>query len=278
MAVYTSKSKLRQPLRLAQEMCRDLSASRELAWRLLIRNISAQYRQTALGYVWAFVPPLAMTLVWVLLRSQQVFEVGDTEIPYGAYVMIGTLLWQVFVDALNSPLKLVTSSKQMLARINFPREALILAGLGEVLFNFMVRLVLLVGVFVWFRIPLHTTIFFVPLGVFALIGLGLMVGLFLTPLGVLFEDVQYGIATFTYLWFFLTPVVYPPPTNGLAAIIIRWNPVSPLLLATRDWCTTGASAHTGAFIAVSVVTLVSILGAWLLYRLAMPHLIARIAA
>jgi len=259
-------------------MLGDLSASRELAWRLFIRNVSAQYRQTALGYVWAFVPPLAMTLVWVLLRSQQVFEVGDTEIPYGAYVMVGTLLWQVFVDALNSPLKLVTSSKQMLARINFPREALILAGLGEVLFNFIVRLVLLVGVFAWFRIPLHATILLAPVGVLALIGLGLMVGLFLTPIGILFQDVQYGIATFTYLWFFLTPVVYPPPTDGPVAMITHWNPVSPLLLATRDWCTIGASTHTGSFIAVSAVTFVSILGAWLLYRIAMPHLIARIAA
>jgi lipopolysaccharide transport system permease protein len=219
-----------------------------------------------------------MTLVWVVLRSQQVFEVGETEVPYGAYVMVGTLLWQVFVDALNSPLKLVTSSKHMLAKINFPREALILAGLGEVLFNFFVRLVLLIGVFAWFRIPLHTTMFLAPLGVLTLTGLGLMVGLFLTPIGVLFQDVQYGIATFIYLWFFLTPVVYPPPTDGLAAVITRWNPVSPLLLATRDWCTIGTSTHTGSFVAVSVVTLVSLLGAWLLYRLAMPHLIARIAA
>lgn len=40
--------------RLAREMERDLLASRELAWRLMVRDISAQYRQSFLGIFWAF--------------------------------------------------------------------------------------------------------------------------------------------------------------------------------------------------------------------------------
>jgi lipopolysaccharide transport system permease protein len=259
-------------------MWRDLLASRELAWRLLTRNISAQYRQTVLGYVWAFLPPLAMTFVWVLLHSQRVVQIQETDLPYAAYVMIGTLLWQVFVDSLNSPLKLVTSSREMLVKINFPREALILAGLGEVVFNLLVRLVLLVGVFVWFQLAVPWTVVLAPLGFLSLIGLGLVVGLVLTPVGVLFQDVQYGITTLTYLWFFVTPVVYPPPTDGLAARVVSWNPVTPILLTTRDWCATGESSHLGSFLIVTTVTVVLIMAGWLLFRLAMPHLIARISA
>jgi lipopolysaccharide transport system permease protein len=59
-------------------MGRDLLASRELAWRLLVRNLSAQYRQSWLGYAWAFLPPLFTTAIWVFLQSQQVLGVGDT--------------------------------------------------------------------------------------------------------------------------------------------------------------------------------------------------------
>jgi hypothetical protein len=36
--VYTPESKLKHPVRLAREMGRDLLASRELAWRLMVRD------------------------------------------------------------------------------------------------------------------------------------------------------------------------------------------------------------------------------------------------
>ncbi len=42
--VYTPESLLRHPKQLFQQMWRDLLASRELAWRLMVRDISAQYR------------------------------------------------------------------------------------------------------------------------------------------------------------------------------------------------------------------------------------------
>lgn len=48
---YTPESELAHPRRLWREMVRDLWAGRELAWRLAVRDISAQYRQSALGVV-----------------------------------------------------------------------------------------------------------------------------------------------------------------------------------------------------------------------------------
>lgn len=57
--VYTPESQLRRPRDLVQSMWQDLLASRELAWRLMVRDISAQYRQSFLGIFWAFLPPIA---------------------------------------------------------------------------------------------------------------------------------------------------------------------------------------------------------------------------
>ena len=41
--VYTPQSQLRHPVLLFQQMWRDLLASRELAWQLMVRDISARY-------------------------------------------------------------------------------------------------------------------------------------------------------------------------------------------------------------------------------------------
>ncbi len=276
--VYTPESQLRRPRQLVRSMVIDLLASRELAWRLLVRNISAQYRQSLLGYLWAFLPPVVTTLVWVFLNSQQILNVGATDIPYPAYVMVGTLLWQGFVEALNSPIKLITSSRSMLAKINFPREALILAGLGEVLFNFAIRLVLMLVVFLWFRIAVPPTVLLAPVGILALMALGLMIGLLLAPLGMLYGDIQRGLTIITTLWFYVTPVVYPPPTTWPASQLAQINPVSQLLLTTRELLTSGTVSQPGGFLLITGITFGLMLVGWVLYRVAMPHLIARMGA
>ncbi|HTI99145.1 MAG TPA: ABC transporter permease [Dongiaceae bacterium] len=273
---YSPESSLRHPAQMLRNMFRDLVASRELAWRLFLRDTSAQYRQSLFGYVWAFIPPLMASLPFVFLSSQGVMNIKGTSIPYAAYAMIGTIVWQIFVDALNTPLKIVILSKVMLAKINFPREAIILSGLGQVLFGFLIRLVLLVGIFLWFHIPPPATVFLFPLGVLALILMGTMVGIFLTPFGLLYSDVQMTIPVFTMFLMFLTPVVYPPPTQGLAAQVMQWNPLAPLMVVTRNWLTTGSMEQSGAFFLVLAATLLLLFVGWVIYRLALPHVIARI--
>jgi lipopolysaccharide transport system permease protein len=276
VTVYTPDSPLRHPGRLFVEMFRDLMASRGLAWRLFVRDTSAQYRQSILGYVWAFIPPLVASLPFIFLNSQGVVGIKNTAIPYAAYAMIGTIIWQVFADALASPLKTVIASKTMLARINFPREAILLSALGQVVFAFLIRLVLLVPVFIWFRITPPATAVFFPVGILALMMTGFMAGIAITPIGILYTDVPQMIPVVAMALMFLTPVLYPPPEGGLAAQLAKWNPLSPLVIASRDWLTTGATTHVLAFVLVSVTVLALLLVGWVIYRLALPHIIVRI--
>ena len=42
-----------QPHDSFAQMGRELWESRELVWRFLVRDISARYRQSLLGYAWA---------------------------------------------------------------------------------------------------------------------------------------------------------------------------------------------------------------------------------
>jgi lipopolysaccharide transport system permease protein len=276
--VYSPDSELLNFGKLARGMARDLMAARELAWRLLVRNISAQYRQSLLGYAWAFIPPLFTSLIWIFLNSQRILGIGDTGMPYPVFVIIGTVLWQTFTEALNSPLQMVNQSKAMLAKINFPREALILTGIGQVLFNFAIRALLLVLVIAWFQVPIHASLLLAPLGVMALIGLGTMIGLLLTPLGMLYHDVGRALGYATQALFFLTPVIYPVPKATWAATLIKLNPVTPLLQTTRDWLTGGQASQLYGFSWVCGITLVLLFAGWVLYRIAMPHLISRMSA
>ena len=277
-AVYTPKSKLRTPLQLFKQMGRDLLASRELAWRLMVRDISAQYRQSFLGFTWAFLPPIVMALGFTLASDANVINVGKTDIPYPAYVMFSTALWQTFVEALNGPVQAVTLAKPMLARVNFPREAIILAKIGEVFFNFGIKLILIVGLFIWFRVPVNPTVILAPVALIHLIMLGTFMGLLLAPLGMLYQDVSKGLTMITGFWLFLTPVVYPVPTTGTFGTLVRLNPVTPLLVTTRELATTGVISNASGFWVVSIFTFIGILLTWIIFRLAMPFVIERVSS
>lgn len=275
VTLYTPGSDLRNPWRFFLELFKDFIAAGEMAWVILVRNIKGQYRQTLFGLFWAFIPPIVTTLSFVLLESQKIINAPETAMPYGAYVLIGSLLWQGFVDAINSPLRMVRSSLAMLGAVRFPREALILAGFGECLFNFALRLVLLLYVFLHYAIPVPWTLALAPVGVLLLLFAGIVIGLALIPLGILYRDVEMGLGIITSLWFFLTPVAYAMPAEGLLAGVNGWNPVTPLLVGTRELILTGTPSQPGAFLAIAAATLLFFLYTLAVYRLSMPHIIKR---
>ena len=277
VCVYTPASQLSDPARLARAMLADIGSSRELAWRLLLRNLSARYRHTLLGWSWAFLPTLLTTAVFIHLQRAGYFAVGQMAVPYPVFVLAGLVLWQTFCDAVNMPLQMVQQSYSILTKINFPREALIIAGVGEVLTSFVIRFALLLGALFFFRVGISWTLIWVPFGVLVLVSLGVGFGLLLTPVGILYYDVAQALPLALYLWMFLTPVLYPvAPVHASFASAV--NPISPLLNTTRSWLLTGAPEHIGGFFLSGVLAAGALLAGWLIYRLALPILLERIGA
>ena len=268
--IYTPDSPLRQPRRLLRTMWRDLLASRELAWCLMVRDISAQYRQSAFGILWAFIPPIATAVVFIILNREGAIHIQSTTVPYPAFVMFGTVLWQLFTDSLYTPLKVMQTGKSLITKVHFPREAIILSGIGQTLFYCGIRSLILIAVFVVYQVPvgwgLVMSLFLMGL----LLLLGVAVGLLLLPLGMLYTDVMAALGTVTSLWFFVTPVVYPPPDRWPYSLLVNLNPVTPLLVGARDLALNGVLTNGFSVAIVSGVTLVALLFMWVLLRISLP--------
>jgi homopolymeric O-antigen transport system permease protein len=275
VTVYTPESPLKNPARLMRGLFHDLLAARELAWRLFVRDLSAQYRQTYFGYVWAFLPPLVASATFIFLQSQGIVKITGTGIPYPAFAMMGTLLWQSFVDAMQSPITAVQAAKPVLAKINFPREAILMAGLCMVLFNFLIRLILLAVVMTIWHVTPGAGLLLFPVAMAGLLAGGFSVGLALLPIGTLYGDVSRGITIVSGFWMLLTPVVYPARTTGLAGWLATWNPVAPVLTTARESLSGVAFTHLPAFVGISLVAALLCFLGLLAFRLVMPILIER---
>lgn len=276
--VYSAESYLAGPGAMLRRMFRDLRDSRELAWRLLARDLRARYRQSVLGFAWALAAPLFTAAGLTLAAQAKLVNVGDIPIAYPAYVLLGMVLWQTFTDALNAPAQAMTGARALLARVKFPYEALILAKLGEAAFDFSIKLILLAFAFLWFGVPVGWSTFaLAPLALLDLALLGLFFGLLLLPLALLVEDISRALGFAAVVWFCVTPVAYADSGGGLLSLIVRLNPVTPILSAARGLALGQAAALAPEFWIVTAVALLGTLAAWAGFRLAMPFVIERVS-
>ncbi len=124
-------------------------------------------------------------LLWVYLNWTKTVSMGSTDIAYPIYVLTGTLLWQVFVDALNCPLSQLGASRNLITKVRLPHEAILLSGVGILLFNFFVRSLVLAAGLLLYHCPLTWGLLLAPFGVVILILLGMGIGLMLAPVGLL---------------------------------------------------------------------------------------------
>ncbi|MDY0313209.1 MAG: ABC transporter permease [Desulfobacterales bacterium] len=165
-------------------------------------------------------------------------------LPYPVYVFTGTMIWAIFMDAVNAPLQQTIAAKHMLAKINFPREALVVSGIYQTLFNGAIKIALLLAALLFLGIHPDWRLAWFPLGIVSLILAGTALGLLLTPVGVLYTDIGKSLPLLLQFLMYLTPVVFPMPADGWAALLFRLNPMTPLVLTTRDWLTGFSPQYT----------------------------------
>lgn len=276
---YRPESEMRRPLQLFKRMWHDLLGCRELAWQLMKRDISAQYRQSFLGVAWAIIPPVVAAIGFTFATNSRVLNIGETDLPYPAYVMFSTALWQTFAEAITLPMQNVVKAKMMLSKISFPREALILAAVGQVLFNFAWKLLLITAMFLWFKMPITASALLAPVALLHLIVFGTAIGTLLSPMGALYTDFAKAVPLSLGALMFLTPVIYPMPSGeGFFGLLVRLNPITPLLVTTRELATTGIISNPIGFWSSSALAFSGLLVAWLIYKLAMPYAIERMSS
>jgi lipopolysaccharide transport system permease protein len=268
--VYSAEPELRRPRHFLAQAVADLRRSRAAAWALFVANLRAQHRRAWLGYLWLLIPALATAGLCALMQSRRIVAVGATALPYPLFVLSGMVLWQAFLDGLNGPLEQLGRARQVITRSAAPHEAVIGAGLLQALLGTAIRLAVLAVVLAAFRAPLAPSAALFPLGLLAMLALGLALGLLAAPLGLLYDDVARALFLAAALLFFLTPVAYPLPNEGL----FRLNPVAILLTQSRAWLTGGGLDPM--FALVTAASLAALVLAWLFYRLARPHVIARL--
>jgi lipopolysaccharide transport system permease protein len=261
--------------KLFKEIFVGFVEGRELAWRLFVRDMQAGYRKSFLGFFWIFLPPFATAGVWIFLSSQRVVSIQETPMVYAGFTLCGTLLWSLFAEALTKPMARFQGAMNMMSKLNFPREAIILASVYDLVFSFVLRLVILIPV-LWV-LGYAPTIYFLPalLVVFALALGGLAIGIFLSPLGLLYTDIGKGLPIILPFAMYLTPVIYPMRAGGYLSVMQGFNPVTPFLERARSWFGGYEFVMHSELMWWSILLCVLMLAGLLALKIALPVIVER---
>ncbi|WP_026727820.1 ABC transporter permease [Flavobacterium denitrificans] len=264
--------------KLLLESLSDMYSSRFLAKQLAVRDIKAQYRQSFLGILWAFITPLSTALVWIILSKSGTVQLTDTGVPYPVFVFSGTLLWSIIIESINAPMVNTNGARGILSKINFPKEALILSGVYKLISNSFVKIIVLLVFLIVYGVGFHASALFFPLAFLGIIFFGTTLGLFITPLGMLYNDVGKIISMGLSFLMYATPVVYAIPKTGLLKTLMEMNPLTPLLLTTRNLLFGQNLDYLTYYFGVFTVCIPLFFLGLVFYRISIPIIVERMSA
>jgi len=244
----------------------DLKAlwhSRELIAFLAWRDVKIRYKQTELGVLWAVIQPLATTGVFAILFGLLMGpgeEPGVEGVPYILSTFCAMLAWQIFSESMTRSANCLVDGRQLVTKVYFPRAGMPMATTLVSIFDFAIRMVLLVLLMAWFRqVPTWSILAF-PL--FFLLSVTMAVGasLWISALSAIYYDFRYAMPFFMQLGFYASPVVYAtsrltrsaPP---LVSAIYSMNPMVAVIEGFR-WTLLGSPPPSLAILIPSVATTV----------------------
>lgn len=248
----------------------------DLAWRLFVRTVGAKYRKSFLGYFWMVAPALLITAGLTLANRAGIVNPGTTTLPYPLFALIGTLLWHVFAEAMDISHQGFEGARSYLTRVAFSREAIILAQCLESVITTSVRLLLTLAL-VWVSVGIDIrAVLWVSSSFAGALLLGLGLGSLLMPFTLLFTDLHHTVKLALTYGLFLTPAVYQPSSqDSLFAVLIKLNPVWPLMEVARDAAAGLPLQSPGAFTAAILGGLLVAAAGFAIVRASAPIVIER---
>ena len=123
----------------------------DLFYTLSLFRLKVRYKQSALGWVWAGLQPLALMAIYTFVFSH-VAKVNTNGTAYPAFVFCGLLPWIFFSGSIGNAVNGMVAYPTLLTKMYFPREIIPLSYLAAGVVDFVIASVILVGMLAFYRV------------------------------------------------------------------------------------------------------------------------------
>ncbi len=220
----------------------DLWRYRELFFILAWRDVAVRYKQTIVGFAWAFVRPfMTMVVFTVVFGHIAKLSSGDTT-PYALMVYGGLLPWTLFASVFGDASTSVMGNANLISKVYFPRLIVPMSTVVVALIDFAVSLTILVGLMIWYRFLPGWQILLLPLFVVLALLASIGPALWASAIVVKYRDFRFVVP------FLLQFGLYASPVGFSSAVVPQeWrllyslNPLVGIIDGFR-WCIVGGDS------------------------------------
>lgn len=188
------------------KIIRELIASRELLLALLRKEIKVRYSQSSLGALWAFLQPLILLGLFMMLHKFMGIESGNYPYPVVAYAAL--LPWTFFANAITLASGTIVANAAIIRKIYCPRIIFPLASLLIGLFDLFIASLVFAGLMVYYNIQPTVFILFVPLLLLHQFLLLSAIAMITSSCAAYRRDILIGMPFIMQFWLFASPVMY----------------------------------------------------------------------
>jgi lipopolysaccharide transport system permease protein len=232
----------------------ELIDNRWLTKQLFIRDFRSMYKQSFTGFLWIFIMPIINVAIFAMLNRSGIFNIGVIDVPYPLYALLGMSFWQLFSTGVTGGGGSLTSAGDMITRINFSRKSLVISSMGRPIISFFIQFLIIVLLFVFYRIVPAKTVLLAPLILVPIMFLTLGLAFFIALLNAIMRDTGHFLSLAMQLMMYATPVLYAKPQKGLLMYLTRFNPMYYFISAGRDLIFNGNVVEINGFIWSSVIS------------------------
>ena len=187
---------------------RDIAAHRELMGFLVRRELKSRYKDSALGFVWSLIRPLAMLLIYYVALGK--FLGAARSIPdFAIFIYTGLTAWTLFNEIVTVGTASIVANSGLIKKVYLPREVFPLSAVGSAVFSFVIQLGILVAATIAVgRFPTGPRWFYFPLSLAVLLVFATALALLLSAVNVYLRDVGYLVEVGLMILFWGSPIVY----------------------------------------------------------------------
>ncbi len=258
-------------------------SNRELLWNFTLRELRTKYRRSLLGWTWSMLNPLATVAIYWFVFGVIFSSPAPTGHPSGLdnfalWLVSGLIPWSFFALICNLGLGSITANAGLVRRVAFPREVLVFANVLHACVQFAIEMTLVCVILLVAGSPLLP---WLPVIVFtgallAVFGAGF--ALALSALAVYFRDMSYLWAIAIQVWFFATPIIYPPGLVATNPDIPSWanralelNPMAAFARVFRRLVYDGRAPGLVTMGGVALTSFVTLALGWALFLRLAPR-------
>lgn len=254
---------------------------RDLLRHLVNRELKAKYKRSVLGRLWSLLNPLLMAFVYTMVFAVFLKQDPPVGVPsglrsFGVFLLCGLIPWNFFGNLMTQGSTAIVAGADLVRKVYFPRAILVLGQAASLLVSFLLELVVLFVIILVAGGGPHLSLVMLPvlivLQLLFVSGLGMLVA----AVNVFFRDLQHLLGILLTIWFFATPIVYPPSRIPVTVDILgrafpiravmQLNPMVSFVRAYRDVLYNGRIPGPRTMAFIVIVSLLSFSGCYAIFR------------